>query len=150
MSSFEKWLLWSATAAVAATGILLGWMKYFVRSSDPYAVVHHPLQPLVLKAHVLSAPFLVFAAGVVYTRHVVRLWRTGRPAGRRSGIAILATLGPMVLSGYAIQTFTSDTWVFRAAITHIAASLLYLVGLGIHRAGAKARARRDPVADPDS
>ena len=69
--------------------------------------IHHPLQPLVLKLHVLSAPVLVFALGVVYTRHVVRQWRSGRSAGRSSGVGIVSTLLPMVLSGYLIQTVSA-------------------------------------------
>ena len=150
MSAFEKWLLWISTAVVAISGMAYGWMKYFVHSADPYAVVHHPLQPVALKVHVLAAPILVFTAGVVYTRHVVRLWRSGRPSGRRSGVTIVATLAPMILSGYLIQTLTSESWLFRVAMLHIAASLLYLAGLAIHQAGAKSRARRDPQGDPDS
>ena len=134
MSTFEKWLLWSSTAAVAVTGIVFGWMKYFLATDDPYAVVHHPLQPLVLKLHVLSAPVLVFALGVVYTRHVVRQWRLGRARGRPSGIGIVTTLLPMVLSGYLIQVVTAAPLLAAAQWTHIATGVLFAVGLGVHQA----------------
>jgi len=159
VSTFEKWLLWSSTAAVALTGIAFGWMKYFVVSRDPYAVVHHPLQPLVLKLHVLSAPVLVFALGVVYTRHVVRQWRSGRARGRPSGIGIVATLLPMVLSGYLIQTVSSESWLFRVAMVHVGASLAYLAVLLVHQIAAWRQARHaiprrgerlSELADPDA
>jgi hypothetical protein len=155
VSTFEKWLLWCSTAAVALTGIVFGWMKYFLVSNDPYAVIHHPLQPLVLKLHVLSAPILVFALGVVYTRHVVRQWRSGRARGRPSGIGIVATLLPMVLSGYLIQTVSSESWLFRVAMIHVAASLLYLAVLVVHQVAAWRRpvspvVRPSEIADPDA
>ena len=156
MSPFEKWLLWISTAAVAATGVGLGVLKYFVASDDPYAVVHHPLQPYLLKLHVLSAPLLVFALGVVYTRHVVRQWRAGRGRGRPSGIGIVATLLPMVLSGYLIQTVSSESWLFRVSMVHVAASLAYLAVLLVHQVaawrGARAASppRLTPSADPDA
>ena len=142
MSAFERWLLWCSTAAVAVTGIVFGWMKHFLKSDDPYAVVHHPLQPLFLKLHVLAAPVLVFALGVVYTRHVVRQWRAGRARGRPSGIGIVATLLPMVLSGYLIQTVSSESWLFRVAMLHVGASLAYLAVLLVHQAAAWRASRR--------
>ncbi|HJQ97118.1 MAG TPA: hypothetical protein VJ826_02335 [Candidatus Polarisedimenticolaceae bacterium] len=142
MSTFEKWLLWSSTAAVALTGIVFGWMKYFLTGDDPYSAIHHPLQPLVLKLHVLTAPVLVFALGVVYTRHVVRQWRSGRARGRPSGVGIVATLLPMVLSGYLIQTISSESWLFRVAMVHLAASLVYLGTLGAHQVAAWRQSRR--------
>jgi hypothetical protein len=155
VSGFEKWLLWCSTAAVALTGIVFGWMKYVLVSDDPYAVIHHPLQPAVLKLHVLSAPILVFALGVVYTRHVVRQWRSGRARGRPSGIGLVTTLLPMVLSGYLIQTVSSESWLFCVAMIHIAASLLYLAVLVVHQVAAWRRpvprvVRPAEIADPDA
>ena len=152
MTPLEKWMLWVSTAVVAATGIALGWMKYFVSPEDPYAVIHHPWQPAMLKIHLVAAPFLVFALGMVFTRHVVRQWASGRPAGRASGVGLVVTLAPMVISGYLIQVTTSESWLFRAAMLHVAASLLYLAGLAGHqvaawRAGRRASyhpARREP------
>lgn len=157
MSAFERWLLWLATAAVALSGIAYGCLKYLVTSDDPYAVVNHPLQPYMLKLHVLSAPVLVFALGVVYTRHVVRQWRSGRARGRPSGLGIVATLLPMVLSGYLIQTISSESWLFRVSMLHIAASLAYLAILLAHQIAAWRLPRRpepEPTllapADPDA
>ena len=163
MSGFERWLLWLSTAAVALTGIAFGFLKYFTTSDDPYAVVSHPWQPALLKLHVLSAPVLVFALGVVYTRHVVRQWRSSFGRGRPSGIGIVVTLLPMVLSGYLIQTVSSASWVFRVSMIHVAASLVYLAVLVAHqiaawrRGGRMETSHRDaagaelgPLPDPDA
>ena len=147
MSSLEKWLLWISSGAVGGSGIVYGAMKYLMNSDDPYAVVHHPWQPFFLKLHVLTAPVLVFVAGMVFTRHVVGHWRSGKEQGRGSGVAIVATLLPMILSGYLIQTLTSSSWLFRAAVLHMAASAIYLGGVAVHeavawrgRAGGRAKA----------
>lgn len=149
MTPFEKWVVWISTSAVGLSGIVYGAMKYLMRSSDPYAVVHHPWQPFFLKLHVLTAPVLVFAVGAVFTRHVVKQWQSGREVGRGSGIGIVATLVPMILSGYLIQTLTSASWIFRVAVLHMAASVAYLGGLFIHEAIAwRAERRRRAKAPP--
>ena len=139
MTSFEKWALWLSTAVVGITGIVYGWMKYLMRTDDPYAVIHHPLQPLVLKAHVLAAPVLVFAVGAVYTRHVVRNWQAGRPRGRWSGASLVAVLVPMIVSGYLIQTLTSESWLFRIAMLHLAAGTVYLAAFAAHQVAGRLR-----------
>ncbi len=148
MTPFEKWLVWIASGAVGASGIAYGAMKYLLRSEDPYAVVHHPWQPFFLKLHVLTAPVLVFAVGVVFTRHVVKHWQSGRVASRGSGVAIVATLIPMILSGYLIQTLTSTSWIFRVAVLHMAASATYLGGVLVHEAIARRAERRRRAKAP--
>lgn len=142
MTRYERWLLWTSSALVGLTGVVYAWMKYVLRGDDPYAVVHHPLQPLVLKLHILAAPCLVFALGVVFTRHVVRQWSAGGSDGRTSGFGIVATVVPMVISGYLLQALSSESWLFRVAMLHVGASLLYLSGLGVHQIAAWRAARR--------
>ena len=139
MTPFEKWTLWLSTIVVAVTGCVYAWMKYLLTSDDPYAVVHHPLQPLILKIHIVAAPVLVFAIGAVYSRHVIKKWQQGGAAGRRSGLGTLAIIVPMVASGYLIQTSTAPAWLFRLAMIHLATGSLYLVGLIVHQWGAASR-----------
>jgi len=148
VNALEKWLLWTSTAVVGVSGTVYGAMKYLLRSEDPYAVVHHPWQPFFLKLHVLSAPVLVFAVGAVFTRHVIPHWRSGGGNGRRSGIGTAATLLPMIVSGYLIQTTTSSSWVFRVAVLHMAASALYLAGVLVHETTAWRAARRRRAQAP--
>ena len=124
MTAFEKWALWVSSVVVALTGVVYAWMKYLLTTDDPYAIVHHPLQPLVLKIHVLAAPVLVFALGAVYARHVVNQWQRGRVEGRRSGIATFAIIVPMIVSGYLLQTSTAPGWLFRLAMIHLSAGTL--------------------------
>jgi hypothetical protein len=145
VSAFEKWALWVSSVVVALTGGVYAWMKYMLTTGDPYAVVHHPLQPLILKIHILAAPVLVFAIGAVYSRHVMKQWQRGSTEGRRSGTATLAIIVPMIVSGYLLQTSTAPGWLFGLAMIHLAAGTLYLGSLVAHQWGARSR-RAEPEA----
>ncbi|MDP9348192.1 MAG: hypothetical protein M3P24_03475, partial [Gemmatimonadota bacterium] len=133
MTRFEKWSVWSTSAATTATGVGFFWAKYLVESSDPWAVVNHPLQPWFLKAHILVAPLMVFAVGMITVRHIWVHFRSGAPHGRRTGIVTALALGPMVLTGYLIQAVTHAGWLRAMAISHIVFGTLFALGLSIHQ-----------------
>ena len=150
MSRLEAWTLHAATLAVGGTGLVYAWMLYLLKPSDPYAVVNHPWQPGVQHLHVLTAPLLVFAAGVIWRAHVWRRFRAGVRARRRSGLTVAASLGPMTLSGYLLQTATDPSWRRAWVAVHLAASALWIVGYLAHqltrRGGPPARqATRQPA-----
>jgi len=141
----EKVLLWSSTLVVGITGLVYAWMKYLLPPIDPYSTVHHPLQPLVLKIHLVAAPFLVFAVGLVFTQHIWGQFRAGLKRGRRSGVGTLLTLAPMVLSGYLIQVATAESWLFWLAMAHLVTGSLFVLGFTSHQVAMwtrQARARR--------
>jgi hypothetical protein len=139
---FERIMLWGSSLAVGVSGIVYAWMKYFMTSPDPYAVVHHPWQPFVLKLHIVSAPVLVFAVGLVFTRHIWKQWRSGLAAGRASGLSIVLTVVPMVLSGYLIQTVTQENWLFWLVAVHLTTGAAYLVGFTTHQVSLTIRERK--------
>jgi hypothetical protein len=133
MSPFERWLLWGSTALVGLSGFAFLWLKYFVVPEDPYAVVNHPWQPFFLKLHILSAPLLVFAVGVVFLRHIWRQFRSGRPGGRRTGLTVVLVMLPMVATGYLLQTVASRDALRWLAWAHIATSTAYVLAIGGHQ-----------------
>ena len=133
MTVFEKWVVWVSSVVVTLSGVIYWWMKYLLPFPDAFSVVYHPLQPLVLKLHIVIAPLLVFGLGSVTIRHAWRHFCLGTATGRRSGLATLWILGPMILSGYLIQAVTGDRWVRAMVIVHIAGGSLYAIGLGIHQ-----------------
>jgi hypothetical protein len=145
VTPFERWAVWSSSAATFVTGLVYLWMKYVLVSDDPLAVMNHPWQGAVLKAHILVAPLLVFSIGLVTLRHVWRHLRANMRDGRRSGLFTVAVLGPMIVTGYLIQTITNQGWLRAMALSHIGLGLLYGVGLLAHQVtagGRKARALR--------
>ena len=142
MTRFERWSVWITSLATLATGVVYLWMKYLLVSSDPFAVINHPWQPLVLKLHILVAPLLVFSVGMVALRHVWRHMKSRERSGRRSGLITVVVLGPMILSGYLIQAITHQGWLRAMVISHIVIGVLYSVALLAHQFAAGGRAAR--------
>jgi hypothetical protein len=145
MSRFERWAVWSSSVATFVTGVVYLWLKYALANDDPFAVVNHPWQPVVLKLHILVAPLLVFSIGLVAVRHVWRHLQENAAKGRRSGLLTLAMLVPMIATGYLIQAVTAEGWLRAMAWSHIGLGLVYGGGLLAHQfaaGGREARAAR--------
>ena len=145
MTRFEKWSIWTTSGATALTGVAFFWAKYLVRSAEPWAVINHPLQPWFLKAHILVAPLLVFALGMIAARHIWRHFRSGTRWGRRSGLIAAFMLLPMTATGYGIQAATHVGWLEALGYSHTAFGLVYAIALGLHQpvVRRKRRVRRD-------
>lgn len=133
MSRFEAWAIHLSTLLVGGTGLVYAWMAYLVRPADPYTIVNHPLQPQVQHGHVLVAPLLVFAVGLIWQRHIALHWRRGVRKGRKSGVGMVLTLVPMVASGYLIQTAVDGNWRKAWVIVHLISSVLWLAGYLAHQ-----------------
>jgi uncharacterized membrane protein len=122
-------------------------MKYFMVSEEPYSVVNHPLQPLVLKIHILVSPLLVFALGLIALKHVAEHLRRKVRTGRRSGLLLAASAAPMVVSGYLIQVLTDETWLEAAVLTHIVTGTLFALACAAHWA-ARLQRKNGPRPEP--
>lgn len=144
MTSFQKWLLLLSTLLVTLSGLVYGALKYFgerlsrtlpflsATTDDPFSVVHHPIQSWALHLHVLAAPVLVFAIGWIFKDHVVaKLAAKGTPV-RRSGVLGLALIGPMILSGYLLQTLTNEGLRLGTVFVHTGTGLLYAGVYALH------------------
>ncbi len=142
MTRFEKRLLWVSTAVVALSGFVYLWMKYVLTPAQPWDAVNHPLQPLVLKLHILTAPVMVFAIGMITTRHIWAHYRENVVRGRRSGLTAALVILPMIVTGYLIQAVTHTGWLAAIAYAHIGFSVVFTVGLGLHGLVAGQRLRR--------
>jgi len=133
VSRFEAWTLHLANFLVGGTGLVYAWMVFLMKPADPYAVVNHPLQPAMQHLHILVAPLLVFATGLVWRRHVWSHFRAGVRQGRRSGLSLILTLVPMVISGYLIQTAVDGGWRQAWVWVHLVTSGLWLLGYLAHQ-----------------
>ena len=142
MTKTEKITVWGSTAVMTATGAALGGMEYFLEPADAFAVVNHPWQPWLLKLHILSAPIMVFGIGMIVMRHIWPHFRNGLKQGRRSGIWSMLLTVPMVLTGYALQVFTSGSWLTALGYAHFALGIAFAAGGAIHYMATKRKARR--------
>lgn len=141
MTRAERWLFHASNVLVAGTGGVYAWMLYALEPADEYALVNHELQPTFQHLHVWFAPLLVLMAGVLWRAHVAPQLRSERRARRRSGLALLALLLPMVLSGYSIQVVSEQAWRDTWVGVHVVSSVLWCVAMLVHLV-ARARAPR--------
>lgn len=132
MNAFQRWLLWGSSLVTGGTGLAYWWMKHRMTPVDAWAVINHPLQPWMLKAHILAAPLMVFAVGLIAGEHVWRHWRGGVRAGRRSGLMAMWVFVPMVATGYLIQAVTHVGLLEALGWAHLVTGAAYLVGLAAH------------------
>ena len=123
--------LHAGVALVTLTGAVFAWMKYLMKSSDPFSVVNHPWQPYMLAAHVVVSPLLLFLLGWTFGNHMWPKLVYGAPK-RASGLWSLALIAPMVLSAYFLQVATADATRWGMAVAHWITSAAFVIGYGIH------------------
>lgn len=133
LTRVEAWMIHISNLLVGCTGLVYAWMIYLVKPDDPYAVVNHPWQPAVQHLHVLAAPLLVFAAGLIWRRHVWGSWRSGVTRRRRSGVGMALALVPMIASGYLLQTAVESRWRTIWVAVHLTTSALWISAYLIHQ-----------------
>lgn len=149
MSRWEAWLVHLANLLVGATGVFYAVVRYLFEPGDPFAAAH-PWQSPAQHAHVVVAPLLVFAVGLLFRDHAWAGLRLDVRPRRASGIALLALGAPMILSGYLIQVAVEPAWRTAWVWIHVVASALWLGATIAHqlapRTGALPREAGSSVA----
>lgn len=139
MRAYQRWLLLGSSVLTGGTGLIYWWMKHMMEPASEWAVINHPLQPWVLKTHILVSPVLVFALGLMVSDHILPHLKASSRSGQGSGLLAISLLAPMGFSGYLIQAATHPGWLSALAWAHLATGCLYLAGLGFHRVSARPR-----------
>ena len=142
MTVFERWAVWIGSVLVTVTGLVYGWMKYLLPAPEGFSVVRHPLQPLFLKLHIITAPLLLLALGSVAVRHIWRHLVSGTRQGRLSGWSAALTTIPMIATGYFLQVFVAEGLIRSLAIAHIVTGIVYGGGLLLHQVMVRRRPPR--------
>jgi hypothetical protein len=133
MTRWHAWLFHLTATVVTATGVLYWMLATFAANDDPFSIVNPPLQPFILKAHIVSAPLLIFALGIILDAHVVKNLRRGGRSNRRSGLASLVTFAAMALSGYGLQ-ISSGSFVSQAALwVHVSSGFAFALTYSAHQ-----------------
>ena len=132
MSRSQRIFLHAANVAVCASGLVYAWMRYLAEPADEWAVVNHPWQPLLQHLHVLAAPLLVFAVGLIWSVHVLGKLKNGR-ANQAAGIGLMALFLPMVASGYLLQVAVAPGWRLTWIWIHVLSSLIWITAFVIHQ-----------------
>jgi hypothetical protein len=142
MTRAQVILLQVSVVLLTITGALFAWMKYFMKSDDPFAVVNHPMQPWLLSAHVVVAPLALFAIGWIFGPHIGPGLTNRYAPKRKSGVWSFIGIAPMVFSGYLLQVSTGDAMRKAMAVTHWIASAFFLIAYAVHLATKKNHAQR--------
>jgi hypothetical protein len=132
MSRFERWFLHFSAATLGASGVAFAVMKYLLEPVDPYALINHPLQPWMLAAHVLAAPLILFAVGIIVKDHIWAEVRRRTARNRLTGLASFIALGIGVLSGYLLQTTTREGLRTLLMVAHLGFGVIFLLGYLAH------------------
>jgi hypothetical protein len=130
-----------STLLVGGTGLVYAWMLYLLEPADEFSILNHPQQALMQHAHIWFAPLMIFAIGMIWSRHIWRHMQSGRRAGRRTGLLLLGTLLPMVASGYLLQTSVGESWRGVWMWVHLVSSGLFISGYLVHQVLAVLTAR---------
>ena len=132
MKPWERWTFGLLALLVSVTGGAYFWMKYMLINTDPFAVVNHSWQPVMLSAHVVASPALLLMFGVVLNSHILRKLRaTGLP-NRKTGLVSLGTFFAMVASGYLLQVVTSEQLSQALVTIHIATGSVFSATYAAH------------------
>lgn len=132
MKRWERWTLNLLSLAIAVTGFAYLWMKYAMRSDDPFAVVNHPWEATMLNLHVVTSPAFILIFGVVLNSHVMKKLRAPRLPNRRTGLTSFGTFAAMVVSGYLLQVASSEAWLQPLVLVHVASGAVFSVAYAVH------------------
>ena len=116
-----------ACAFVGLSGVAYGVMKYFMAGSDPDSRVGHPWQQPMLKLHVLAAPFLVFALGLVFSGHALMRLKAGEDSGPRERRGSPRPRRAARPHGPLIQVLTGDAARQWTGWIHAALGVVYVL-----------------------
>lgn len=134
MKPWQRRTFHALSAIVTVTGIAYFWMKYQLVSDDPFAVVNHPLQSLVLDLHLLSAPAMLVIFGIVFNAHVASKVMRRLPL-RRSGLASLGMFALMAVTGYLLPVLVSESLRVVTLWLHIGSGIAFAVSYLVHVVG---------------
>ncbi len=151
MSRAARRFLALAVVSVGGSGLVLGWMVFLLPPPDAWSVVNHPAQPTVQHLHVLAAPLLVFAVGLIWSTHVAARWSDAPPRRRATGAALAALFVLMAASAYLLQVAVDPDIRRLWSLLHTAASLGWLLCLGLHavpRSRSRSPGARAPGIEP--
>jgi hypothetical protein len=126
MSRLDAWLLHTSTILLSITGLAYAAMHYLMKPTDPFSVVISPLEPYMMEFHILVAPLLILAAGMILHSHILWKLSTGSQIARRTGILLIPFFVVMASSGYLLQVITSS-WRSILVIVHLGSGTLWFL-----------------------
>ena len=125
-ATHRRWT-YATFAALAGSGALWLVVQYLLQTPDD---APNPLAVWLMRIHGAVAMLALIFIGTLVTAHVLPALR--RRCNRWTGVAMIATVVVLTLSGYALYYAGSDWTRSLASITHWVIGLLAVPGLVLH------------------
>lgn len=133
-------LLPALTALLLASGLAWLVLDTAFRVEGEFGLAKHPLQVWMLRVHGALAMAALVAFGGALSNHVRPFWSARRNRG--AGIALLALMLGLTLTGYFLYYLGDEVWREGIATAHWIGGVLLAVALPLHVAlGRRATAR---------
>jgi hypothetical protein len=139
MNRLEAWLLHLSTIVLTITGMVYAYMHYLMKPADPFSVINSPLEPYMLDVHIVAAPVLVVAIGIILHSHILFKIEGGSRSARKSGLILIPLFLLMAASGYLLQITAGSINRFFFWLHLGSGSLWALVYLAHHLASLSVR-----------
>ncbi|MBL7715109.1 MAG: hypothetical protein JNL01_06535 [Bdellovibrionales bacterium] len=125
-----------ANALVGISGLVYAYARYLAeKPPSEFGNPVHPWEESLRVAHLITAPVLVFAVGLIWNSHVMAQFHQSRAKRRRSGLAMMGNALPMVFSGYLIQTAVLENWRRAWIWIHLITAGLWIFAYLAHLRG---------------
>lgn len=102
-----------------------------MKTESEYGLLPHPLQSYFQGIHIVFSPLLIFAFGLLFKDHIVKMYKNALYK-RKTGITLVLTMTVMIISGYLVQVIYQAQSKELVAIIHIAISALFTLAYLIH------------------
>ncbi|MAZ49455.1 MAG: hypothetical protein CME65_12920 [Halobacteriovoraceae bacterium] len=112
-------------------GVIYGIYKYFFQLETEYGIRPHPSQEIWQSVHILLSPLLIFAFGLLWQNHIVRMYENAI-IKRKTGITLVIFMLLMIFSGYLVQVVYAVDLQKYSAYLHIAVSAVFVLAYLIH------------------
>ena len=134
---WQRLALYGTGAALVVTGVL--WLAVHYSIGAGAGELPHPLETWCLRLHGLAAFAGLFMLGVLAAAHIPQGWRLShrrRWAGQRSSGVLLCAIGALlVLSGYLLFYFASESVRPALGWAHAFVGMTMAVLIASHRRG---------------
>ena len=137
MQKNERWLHHSANIIVGVSGLIYFYMLYLIEPTEnkEFSVLNHPHQNLILNAHILAAPLLIFAVAYTAKSHILTKIKSHyKGPGRKSGLLLISLFLPMVMSAYIMQTTSNEGIKQVMVYAHNITSIFWVLAYIVHQA----------------